>query len=637
MGEISTGSISMMGCFFGCFRFNPFQLKDDTVVVVCRNPPPFSDGLRLVPQEQTMSRNQDRNDCNSSEDDIDKAGILPETPEATSEKDYSSSIKFPTRRCAEAYVKNNIVAQACDNIFTPRKIYYENQQPFPTPLRLTEEMQTPATVYPSSQDTVKNGSRIRSQYVYPVVEDDGDVGNSEKEYDHGRNPGDDDDGDIGNNNMLNGIPNSTTKYKEDHKVGWHATPFVERLEKELVRNHKPSTAIQFLKEGEKSNLAEPTALRLKEEMQTPATVYPSSQNTVKNGSRIRSQYVYPVVEDDGDVGNSEKEYDHGRNPGDDDDDIGNNNMLNGIPNSTTKYKEDHKVGWHATPFVERLEKELVRNHKPSTAIQFLKEGEKSNLAEPTALRLKEEMQTPATVYPSSQNTVKNGSRIRSQYVYPVVEDDGDVGNSEKEYDHGRNPGDDDDDIGNNNMLNGIPNSTTKYKDHKVGWHTTPFVERLEKELVRNHKPSASIQFLKEGEKSNFAEPTALRLKEEMQTPATVYPSSQNTVKNGSRIRSQYVYPVVEEDDDDVGKSEKEYDHWRNSGDDDGDDIGNNDMLNGIPNSTTKYNENQKVCWHATPFVERLEKKLVRNHKPSTAIQFWKEVRNPTLQKQQQYL
>lgn len=69
-------------------------------------------------------------DRNSSEDDIDKvcmimmmvigidyllhihlsnikikyiwgsliqAGILPETPEATSEKDYSSSIKFPTR------------------------------------------------------------------------------------------------------------------------------------------------------------------------------------------------------------------------------------------------------------------------------------------------------------------------------------------------------------------------------------------------------------------------------------------------------------------------------------------------------------------------------------------------------------
>lgn len=31
--------------------------------------------------------------------------------------------------------------------------------------------------------------------------------------------------------------------------------------------------------------------------------------------------------------------------------------------------------------------------------------------------------------------------------------------------------------------------------------------------------------------------------------------------------------------------------------------------NGIPNSTTKYKEDQKVCWHATPFEERLEKAL----------------------------
>ncbi|XP_076883638.1 protein JASON-like [Bidens hawaiensis] len=31
---------------------------------------------------------------------------------------------------------------------------------------------------------------------------------------------------------------------------------------------------------------------------------------------------------------------------------------NGIPNSTNKYKEDQKVSWHATPFEERLEKAL---------------------------------------------------------------------------------------------------------------------------------------------------------------------------------------------------------------------------------------------------------------------------------------
>ncbi|OMO52116.1 hypothetical protein COLO4_37405 [Corchorus olitorius] len=31
--------------------------------------------------------------------------------------------------------------------------------------------------------------------------------------------------------------------------------------------------------------------------------------------------------------------------------------------------------------------------------------------------------------------------------------------------------------------------------------------------------------------------------------------------------------------------------------------------NGIPNSTKKYKEDQKVSWHATPFEERLKKAL----------------------------
>lgn len=45
---------------------------------------------------------------------------------------------------------------------------------------------------------------------------------------------------------------------------------------------------------------------------------------------------------------------------------------NGIPNSTTKYKEDQKVSWHATPFEERLEKALseescISQRKPITS------------------------------------------------------------------------------------------------------------------------------------------------------------------------------------------------------------------------------------------------------------------------------
>ncbi|XP_047323981.1 protein JASON-like [Impatiens glandulifera] len=42
--------------------------------------------------------------------------------------------------------------------------------PYPTPLKLTDEMQTPGTVFPATFETLKNRKyqHIRSQYVYPV-------------------------------------------------------------------------------------------------------------------------------------------------------------------------------------------------------------------------------------------------------------------------------------------------------------------------------------------------------------------------------------------------------------------------------------------------------------------------------------
>ncbi|GFP96376.1 hypothetical protein PHJA_001781700 [Phtheirospermum japonicum] len=43
---------------------------------------------------------------------------------------------------------------------------------------------------------------------------------------------------------------------------------------------------------------------------------------------------------------------------------------NGIPNSTNKYKEDQKVSWHATPFEERLEKALSEESFISQRFHF---------------------------------------------------------------------------------------------------------------------------------------------------------------------------------------------------------------------------------------------------------------------------
>lgn len=41
--------------------------------------------------------------------------------------------------------------------------------PYPTPLKLSDEMQTPGTVFPASMDLPNGKTRIRSQYVYPVL------------------------------------------------------------------------------------------------------------------------------------------------------------------------------------------------------------------------------------------------------------------------------------------------------------------------------------------------------------------------------------------------------------------------------------------------------------------------------------
>ncbi|KAJ3708340.1 hypothetical protein LUZ61_012045 [Rhynchospora tenuis] len=135
--------------------------------------------------------------------------------------------------------------------------------PFPTPITLTDNMQTPATIYSQAPATGK-WARIRTQYAYPavkpalreeitssnksVVEKEVEVAGAfslrtERSYEETPK--------IlvsGSSEPLktvtalrgrNGIPNTTTKYKEDQKVKWHSTPFEERLERILSDEKMP--------------------------------------------------------------------------------------------------------------------------------------------------------------------------------------------------------------------------------------------------------------------------------------------------------------------------------------------------------------------------------------------------------------
>ncbi|XP_020206653.1 protein JASON [Cajanus cajan] len=157
------------------------------------------------------------------------------------------------------------------------------QSPYPTPLKLFDEMQTPGTVYPASIEELRNGkAQVRSQFVYPTCNPGENVFRykilEEKDFNPEENSSDLSDlaehalngtpapekgsKKISNENEAvvksnlssrlspesviaehspislkwlgdNGIPNSTNKYKEDQKVKWHATPFEVRLDKAL--------------------------------------------------------------------------------------------------------------------------------------------------------------------------------------------------------------------------------------------------------------------------------------------------------------------------------------------------------------------------------------------------------------------
>ncbi|KAM5580103.1 protein JASON [Rosa sericea] len=200
---------------------------------------------------------------------------------------------------------------------TPGKQGTSKYSDHPTPLTLSDEMQTPGTVYPSSQRTFPNGkSRIRSQYVYSVPNPEGfsrwNVPTEEDSNSHG----------------FSGEPS------ESLKQSGNATPISEEGQKEI------SSGKDFQVESSMSS------------WQKPVT---QDDNNLKLGDASgRNRYF-------------------GRTPGDrpiiglvathwNEDDPTRISPKwwdgNGIPNSTNKYKEDQKVSWHATPFEERLEKAL---------------------------------------------------------------------------------------------------------------------------------------------------------------------------------------------------------------------------------------------------------------------------------------
>ncbi|KAB5568409.1 hypothetical protein DKX38_002202 [Salix brachista] len=203
---------------------------------------------------------------------------------------------------------------------SPGNLSVSKPSPKPTPLKISDDMQTPGTVFPTDLETLANGkTRIRSQYVYPVM------------------------------NPVENASRWKLLREDDSNSHEHSGELREYLEQSESATPKPEWGVKETSSGND----------LKVEASLSSWVKPSQSTTGEDNPNIGTA--------------AGKSSSSGRTPGDRPI-IGmvaahwNENEAsrispkwwdgNGIPNSTNKYKEDQKVSWHATPFEERLEKAL---------------------------------------------------------------------------------------------------------------------------------------------------------------------------------------------------------------------------------------------------------------------------------------
>ncbi|KAG7031109.1 Protein JASON [Cucurbita argyrosperma subsp. argyrosperma] len=187
------------------------------------------------------------------------------------------------------------------------KVNVFKSSPHPTPLQLSDEMQTPGTVFPESLDHRK--ARIRSQYVYSVT------------------------------NTVESAAQLKALKEEESNLEKDSIQELEMMTPMPERNVKGNT-------HEKDLMVEASlSAWLKPTRDEEGKKCVAADGPIRGGRSAGDRPIIGLVaahwneEEPAQI--SPKEWDG-----------------NGIPNSTNKYKEDQKVSWHATPFEERLEKAL---------------------------------------------------------------------------------------------------------------------------------------------------------------------------------------------------------------------------------------------------------------------------------------
>ncbi|XP_009771902.1 protein JASON [Nicotiana sylvestris] len=225
----------------------------------------------------------------------------------------------------------------------PGNSYALKNSPYPTPLKLSDEMQTPGTVFPAYLDNIANGktARIRSQFVYPVLNPV--YGASQL-----KELSDEDSYSILDSNSILLSSNMTESGDCPNEASFSSEQGMSGL--------KEATADKDFKvEASLSSWLKPSSINQDEGKQHNGSVYGDNVHYGRTpGDRPILGLVAAHWKDDENSHISPKKWWDG----------------NGIPNSTNKYKEDQKVSWHATPFEERLEKALSQETSISQRKQF---------------------------------------------------------------------------------------------------------------------------------------------------------------------------------------------------------------------------------------------------------------------------
>ncbi|KAI3812317.1 hypothetical protein L1987_17024 [Smallanthus sonchifolius] len=217
----------------------------------------------------------------------------------------NKSVRFDCDIDASPFSLNSssseVTCQEPESSEYPSDYSVSKPSPYPTPLNLTNDMQTPGTVFPpylQNKETEKN-PRIRSQYVSPVL-----------------------------------------------------TPVENAAQfKKLVQESFNSDDYSAQSEVHHEKGASTAGKELNEDTSLSSWLPPKQKTHLAGNNRSfigRTPVDRPILgmvaahwNADEVVESPPKWWDG-----------------NGIPNSTNKYKEDQKVSWHATPFEERLEKAL---------------------------------------------------------------------------------------------------------------------------------------------------------------------------------------------------------------------------------------------------------------------------------------